>query len=84
MDQIPQIFGALLLLGAFAAAQFRLLTPQGFPYLALNGVGSAILAVVAAQMQQWGFLLLEGVWAIVSVWGMFRLATTATPVKPDA
>jgi hypothetical protein len=36
-------------------------------YLVLNVVGSAVLAVDAALGAQWGFLLLEGVWAIVSL-----------------
>ncbi|HEU4393735.1 MAG TPA: hypothetical protein VFR04_08900 [Solirubrobacterales bacterium] len=44
--------------------------PSSRLYLALNLVGSAILAVLAATSSQWGFLLLEGVWAIVSAWGL--------------
>ncbi|HEX6713099.1 MAG TPA: hypothetical protein VF066_06925 [Thermoleophilaceae bacterium] len=32
----------------------------------LNEIGSLILAVLAAMSENWGFLLLEGVWAIVT------------------
>ena len=32
--------------------------------------GAAVLAVDAYLEQQWGFLLLEGVWTIVSAWGL--------------
>jgi hypothetical protein len=39
-------------------------------YLALNLAGSLILAVLAWAERQWGFLLLESVWAIVSLWGL--------------
>lgn len=70
MDQVIQVFGALLILAAFAAIQFERMRPDSRLYLVLNLVGSAILAVLAAASSQWGFLLLEGVWAIVSAWGL--------------
>ncbi len=70
MDQWLQILGALMVLAGFAGAQFRVLHPQSYPYLILNLIGSAILALLAYEEQQWGFLLLEGVWALVSLWGM--------------
>ena len=75
MDQIVQIIGALLILSGFAANQFGYLKPHSLTYLLLNAVGSAILAVLGYVERQWGFFLLEGVWAIVSVWGLYRLQT---------
>ena len=73
MDQVIQVVGALLILIAFTAVQLERMRPDSRLYLALNLFGSAILAVLAAIAQQWGFLLLEGVWAIVSGWGLVRL-----------
>lgn len=73
MEQLVQIVGALLILAGFAAVQFERMRPDSRLYLTLNLVGSAILAVLAWVEHQWGFLLLEGVWAIVSAWGLFRL-----------
>ena len=70
MDQLIQIVGAILILTAFAAVQFDRMRPDSRVYLALNLVGSAILAVLAWADSQWGFLLLEGVWAIVSAWAL--------------
>jgi hypothetical protein len=66
MMAVVEIAGALLILAAFAAGQLRKLDAHSVPYLLLNLVGSAILAVIAAVDLSWGFLLLEGTWAIVS------------------
>lgn len=66
MGAIIQVGGALLILAGFAFAQWGLLDQKSRTYLVLNLVGSAVLAVDAASGRQWGFLLLEGVWAVVS------------------
>jgi len=72
MDQVIQIVGALLILAAFAAVQFDRMRPDSRLYLTLNLLGSAILAVLAVAAEQWGFVLLEGVWALVSAWSLGR------------
>ncbi|MFY9586304.1 MAG: hypothetical protein WAT66_02485 [Actinomycetota bacterium] len=70
MDQAAQIVGALFILGAFFLAQRKKLATTSRTYLALNLVGAAVLAVVAAADRDWGFLLLEGMWALISAWGL--------------
>jgi hypothetical protein len=63
---VVEIVGALLILAGFAAAQRGRLSIRSLTYLGLNVVGSLILAILALLHQSWGFLLLEGTWAIVS------------------
>ena len=72
MDQLVQVFGSLLILVAFAAAQRGSLNATARSYLLLNLVGSTILAILAAHERQLGFMLLEFCWAVVSGWGLIQ------------
>jgi hypothetical protein len=81
MDQLVQIIGSLLVLAGFVAAQRGLLDPKSRLYLVLNLVGSGVLAVEALRGAQWGFLLLEGVWAIVSAVSLVGVLRRA-PAQP--
>jgi hypothetical protein len=62
-----------------AAAQFGVWDQRSHIYLVLNLVGSAVLTVLAWYEQQWGFLLLEGVWAAVSAWGLIQVQRGRRP-----
>src|SRR5438105_3407069 len=72
MTQWWQIIGAVLLLSGFAAAQCGALPASSTAYLAVNTVGAADLAVLALGAQAWGFMLLEGTWAVISLIGVLR------------
>src|SRR5918994_5206422 len=80
--QLVQVAGSLLILAGFAAAQAGRLSIDSSRYLVLNFIGSAILAVLAWIDQQWGFLLLEGVWALVSLWSLTQLMRGRAPTAP--
>jgi len=82
VSQFVQIVGSLLVLAGFAAAQRGMLDPRSRIYLLLNLIGSGILAVEALLGRQWGFLLLEGVWAIVSAFGLLSVLRTAGRTAP--
>jgi hypothetical protein len=72
MEQIVSVLGALLVLGAYAASQLGLADRRHWAYNAANLIGSAVLTVVAVRASQWGFVLLEGVWAALSVPPLLR------------
>ena len=79
MDQVIQVIGALMILIAYAAAQTGRWSTDAPAYLWLNLVGSIILAVLAAMTENWGFLLLEGVWAIVTAGSLLKQRRPEAP-----
>ena len=79
MLDVLQIVGAILILVAFIAAQRGAMSPRAASYLVLNLVGSALLAYLAWHDEDWGFLLLETVWAVVSAWGLVQVRRGAPP-----
>ncbi len=60
-----------------------LLDQKSRAYLVLNLIGSAILAVDVASGRQWGFLLLEGAWAVVSAASLLAVLRGRRLSPPD-
>ena len=81
MSQAVQIFGAVLILTAFALVQFRLSSPSSLVYLLLNLFGAGALAADAFHERQWGFFVLNGVWTLVTAASLAR--RTRRIVAPD-
>ena len=73
MLQAISVLGALAILGAYAANLFGWVSPSNLWYSVANFLGSAVLTVIAVIDQQLGFILLEGTWALVSLWGIFSV-----------
>ncbi len=72
------IAGALLILSAYFANQRSLLSNRAPLYLWANFIGALLLAVVAIADRRVGFILLEGLWACVSLWSIVVPANVST------
>ncbi len=72
MDQLVSFVGAFLILGAYGGQQLRWVDSAGWLYSALNLAGAGLLTLAAWQLGQWGFVLLEGVWTLVSAGALVR------------
>lgn len=68
--QALSVAAALLVLIPFAASQLGRLSTRTLSYQLMNLAGSAGLTVVAVVERQYGFILLEGTWAIASAVGL--------------
>ena len=77
--QVISVLGALAILGAYTANLFGWLRPANLSYSLANLIGSGILTIIAVVDQQLGFILLEGVWALVSLWGVIQVRRGRTP-----
>ena len=71
--QVISLIGAILILSAFAAAQMRRMKQESVAYQALNLFGGICLCIAAVAALQYGFILLEGSWAILSAHGLWRV-----------
>jgi hypothetical protein len=71
-DQIVSLVGALLILSAFVLSTFERLSPKSAAYLWLNFVGAAGLTFTAVVGRQYGFVLLEGTWALIALLALVR------------
>jgi hypothetical protein len=72
INQILSVVGAVMILGAYLAFQRGWLERRHRSYHALNFVGSSLLTVVAVADGRIGFIVLEGVWALISIPGTLR------------
>ena len=66
MSEALQWAGAIVVLVAFALSQWGAWAVSSYRYLICNFVGGAGLSAAALLSHQWGFVLLEGVWALVA------------------
>ncbi|MBA2512057.1 MAG: hypothetical protein H0X19_02965 [Rubrobacter sp.] len=83
MLQVISVVGALAILGAYAANQLGKVGLDNLPYQLANLAGSAVLALVAIVEVQIGFILLEGVWALVSLRSVVKILRGDPPHRAE-
>ncbi len=72
LTQLISVLGAALILFAYVAGQLGRMRLGSAAYSWLNLLGSALLAYVAIVETQYGFIILEGEWAVVSLYALLR------------
>ena len=79
-SQLISIAGAVMVLGAFGALQFRRVGPMDVSYLLLNVAGSGLLALAAGLEGLWAFVTLNTVWGLVSLRSLLVRGRAQRPV----
>ncbi len=70
--QLLSFLGALLILVAYVGHQLGWMNSRAATYNILNAVGSAILCYIALHPFQIGFIVLESVWTVISLYALAR------------
>ena len=70
--QAASLVGAFLILFAYAAHQAGRMSRETPVYHITNALGGGLLLVVAVAARQIGFIVLEGVWTVISLVALFR------------
>ena len=72
LNQLIAGVGAALVLAGYFALQRGWLDRNDRAYNAMNFFGAAMLTWVAVIDGRWGFIILESVWALLSLPGLIR------------
>jgi hypothetical protein len=82
-DSWLQLGAALVVLVAYALAQWGIWSQKGPAFLWFNLAGSIVLGTLAAREKQWGFLLMETVWGLVTAGSLIGVLIRR-PRHPEA
>ncbi|MBV9494616.1 MAG: hypothetical protein JOZ54_10250 [Acidobacteria bacterium] len=80
--QVLSTSGAVLVLLAYAAHQTKRLHADTVRYQLLNFLGGTALFITAIVTRQVGFMLMEGSWAVISAWGLWKVLRGEHDVTP--
>lgn len=69
------IFGTIgvsMILLAYFLNTLRFIQVNGKVFFVLNAIGAALACYAALLIQFWPFVILEGVWTLISVYGLMK------------
>ncbi len=78
------VTGLLLLLGSFMLTTLRVAEADSVSMLAGNAAGAGILTIYSALTAAWVFFPLEGVWTMVALVGLGRVAVNRRRARAKA
>jgi hypothetical protein len=64
--------GVGLILMAFFLSTAKLMESNGKSYYVLNVIGAALACYASFLINYWPFVILEGTWTLVSVYGLMK------------
>lgn len=73
MGQIASLIGATLILVAYFCSQRGWMKDKAVNYLSFNFVGGALLAYTAILSGNWGFIILEASWTLISLVSLVKV-----------
>lgn len=68
--------GVTMLLIAFFLNLRNVITKESLPYLLLNLIGAGIACLASVLLDYWPFIILEGCWTLVSLYGLMNYLKT--------
>jgi hypothetical protein len=79
IGQAVSLVGAALILAAYAGQQAGKLSGDSPVYLVFNLVGAAILTYFAVAVGNWGLIVLEGSWTLISLYSLSKRLIASPP-----
>lgn len=72
-NDIIGIIGVGMILIAYFLNTEKLIPQNGKLYYTLNVIGAAIACYASFLISYWPFIILEGTWTLVSLYGLMRI-----------
>jgi hypothetical protein len=69
--------GVGLILLAYCGNTFSLIPGEGKLFFTLNAIGAGLACYASLLINYWPFVILEGIWTLVSIIGLIKNFTTS-------